>query len=71
MQRDAADALGKIGDPRAIGPLGNKISDNDVETRAVATRVTRRRRRERGRCCRTSRPTITTRRPYGTRTGSY
>ncbi len=36
VQRDAADALGKIGDPRAIVPLGNKISENDVETRAVA-----------------------------------
>ncbi|MGZ4919604.1 MAG: HEAT repeat domain-containing protein [Halobacteriota archaeon] len=36
VQRDAADALGKIGDPRAIVPLGNKISESDVETRAVA-----------------------------------
>ncbi len=36
VQRDAADALGKIGDPRAIVPLGNKISETDVETRAVA-----------------------------------
>ncbi len=39
VQRDAADALGKIGDPRAIVPLGNKISEDDVETRAVARRA--------------------------------
>ncbi|MGZ4936003.1 MAG: HEAT repeat domain-containing protein [Halobacteriota archaeon] len=36
VQRDAADALGKIGDPRAIVPLGNKMSDTNVETSAVA-----------------------------------
>lgn len=36
VQRDAADALGKIGGPRAIVPLGNKISESDVKTRAVA-----------------------------------
>ena len=36
VQRGAADALGKIGDPRAIVPLGIKISDSDVETRAIA-----------------------------------
>ncbi len=39
VQRDAADALGKIGDPRAIVPLGNKMSDTDVETAAVARRA--------------------------------
>ncbi len=41
VQRDAADALGKIGDPRAIVPLGNKISDSDVEIRAIARHALR------------------------------